>query len=70
METVRASLRRHGLALDLRFGAKAYREGDAMRCLPDLSRLRSWIGEPDARPPEIGLAEAIDRMLVRPSQSL
>jgi len=70
MEAIRGSLRRHGLELDLRFGAKAYREGDAMRCLPDVSRLRALIGEPGARPLETGLAEAIDRMLVRPGQTL
>jgi nucleoside-diphosphate-sugar epimerase len=70
MEAVRVSLGLHGFALDLRFGAKAYREGDAMRCLPDLSRLRSCIGEPGARSLEIGLAEAVDQMLRRPGQSL
>jgi nucleoside-diphosphate-sugar epimerase len=70
MEAIRGSLRRHGLELDLRFGAKAYREGDAMRCLPDVSRLRALIGEPGARPLETGLAEAIDQMLVRPGQTL
>ena len=70
MEAIRGSLRRHGLELDLRFGAKAYREGDAMRCLPDVSRLRALLGEPGARPLETGLAEAIDQMLVRPGQTL
>lgn len=70
MEAIRGSLRLHGLELDLRFGAKAYREGDAMRCLPDVSRLRALIGEPGARPLETGLAEAIDQMLVRPGQTL
>ncbi len=70
MEAIRGSLRRRGLELDLRFGAKAYREGDAMRCLPDVSRLRALIGEPGARPLETGLAEAIDQMLVRLSRPL
>lgn len=63
METACDVLRLHGLPLELRLGAKAYRNEDPMRCLPDITRLRSYVGEPPLRPLETGLADAVQQML-------
>lgn len=65
MLSVRAALTGHGLGLELRLGARPYRAGEPMVCLPDLTQLRKSIGSPVKRPLEEGLAAAVTRMLSR-----
>jgi nucleoside-diphosphate-sugar epimerase len=66
MQAACEALRRRGLDLRLRLGARPYRKEDAMSCLPDVSLLRAAIGALDVRPLDAGLAEVVEQMLDHP----
>jgi nucleoside-diphosphate-sugar epimerase len=63
MEAAQAALSRRGLRLELRFGARPYRPGDGMVCLPDLTRLGAMIGPPEAESLAAGLDAALATMM-------
>ena len=48
---------------DRRCGARPYRPGDGMVCLPDLTRLGAMIGPPEAESLATGLDAALATMM-------
>jgi nucleoside-diphosphate-sugar epimerase len=69
MEAAQAALSRRGLRLELRFGARPYRPGDGMVCLPDLARLTSMIGPPETESLVTGLDAALAAMMEQSAPS-
>lgn len=63
MEAAQAALSRRGLRLELRFGARPYRPGDGMVCLPDLTQLTAMIGPAEAESLAAGLDAALAAMI-------
>jgi nucleoside-diphosphate-sugar epimerase len=63
MEAAQAALSRRGLRLELRFGARPYRPGDGMVCLPDLTQMTALIGPPESESLATGLDAALATMM-------
>lgn len=59
------SLLRRGLPLEVRFGAKPYRPQDAMRCVPELSKMRRQLGWTPATELQAGIDSAVRTIIAQ-----